>query len=241
MVAFPRRLLVALGLLLGCAALFAAAPRTAYACSGTEPFDFNQATLIAEGVIERVTFRPDLRPPATPGARGGEGSPFTPVEVSLRVERTIKGTATGDRVTFIEPRSVMILPDGRVVYAGASGACGILDADPAGKYALIVFTTDREGRLTVHRLQGAAFGDGPADPRIVRFRDYILARLTLPGLPNTGAGGADAVVPGSEWNAGAALAGVVVMAGVLLAVRRRYGKRAIVPRSPRAAGGGGGR
>ncbi len=226
MVAVARRLIVALGLVIGCAALFAAAPRTAYACSGTEPFDFNRATLIAEGVIERVTFRPDLRPSATPGARGGEGSPFTPVEVSMRVERTIKGTAAGDRATFIEPRSVMILPDGRVVYAGASGACGILDADPAGKYALIVFTTDREGRLSVHRLQGAAFGDGPDDPRIGRFRDYILARLTLPGLPNTGAGGGGVVAPGLAWHGVAAATGVLLVAGVLLAVGLRYRHKA---------------
>ncbi len=218
--ALPRRLGVAIGLLVGCLSLVAGSPRAAYACSGGEPFDPNRASLIAEGRVERVTLRQDLRPPATPGAKGGGISPFTPVEVSMRVERTLKGQTAG-RVTFIERSSVEILPDGRVIYAGASGACGILDADPTGKYALIVFTANPQGQLAVHRLQGAAFGDGPDDLRIARSRQYIGSRLT-PGLPSTGAGGAGATAPRRGWHDELATTAILVTAAGLLVAGGRY-------------------
>jgi hypothetical protein len=164
------RALVTLGLLI--ALTFAAAPRTAYACSG-EPPDPNDAALIAEGRVERVTLRPDLAPGAERGA-------FTPVEVTLNVEHFLKGDEQSP-LAFVEPRSAVLRPDGSIIWAGASGACGILDADPTGRYALIVFGRGRAGELTVNRIAGAVFGDGPDDPRVQHFRQYLTSRLSPTG------------------------------------------------------------
>ena len=173
MLTFTGRALVALGLLI--ILILASPPQAVYACSG-EPPDPKEAAAIAEGWVERVTLRPDL--PSI--------SDFIPVEVTLRVERFLHGSAPNP-LTFVDPRSAVQRPGGSIIWAGASGACGILDADPTGQYALIVFGRGRDGELTVHRIAGAAFDRGPDAPRIERFRQYLTARL-LPAPPNAGAG-----------------------------------------------------
>lgn len=98
-------------------------PRSAYACSG-EPLDPNEAAVIAEDWVERATLRPDLPITVTT---------FTPVEVTLRVERFLKGSAPNP-LTFVDPRTAWQRPDGTVLW-GSGGACGILNADPTGQYA----------------------------------------------------------------------------------------------------------
>lgn len=175
MLTFTSRTLTALGLLIVLS--FASVPPSAYACSG-EPLDPNEAAVIAEGRVERVTVRPDLPAPS---------NAFTPVEVTLRVERFLKGRAPNP-LTFVDPRTAFQRPDGRVQW-GSGGACGILNVDPTGQYALIVFRQDADGRLTVNLLYGVAVGAGPDDPLVGWLRQRIITGLQ-PGLPNTGGGGA---------------------------------------------------
>lgn len=205
MLTLTGRVLIVLGLLIVLA--FTGTPQSAYACSG-EPLDPNDATAIAEGWVERVTLRPDLSAP--PDA-------FTPVEVTLRVERFLKGSAP-NQLIFVDPRTALQLPDGRILW-GSGGACGILNADPIGQYALIVFGQDTDGRLTVNVLYGAAFGAGPDDPQVQGLRQRINARL-LPGLPNTGGGGVQnqALLSGGSLVIGglAAILGVALRYGRLL-------------------------
>src|SRR5688572_30501606 len=104
-------------------------PGTAWACSGP-PFDVNRADVIAEGWVEHVEIGP---------APSGFGS-FRPVQVTLRVVRSLKGDAPTPLV-FTDRSSYFPDPGGgnSGYWAGSSGACGVLDADPTGQYALIVF------------------------------------------------------------------------------------------------------
>lgn len=147
------------------------APRTAWACSGP-PFDVNRADVIAEGWIEHVDIGPE------PVGFG----PFHPVKVTMRVVRSLKGDAPTPLV-FTDDSSYFPDPTGgqHGFWAGSSGACGVLDADPTGQYALIVFTR-HDGELGTALLMGAVFRDQPDDPTIARFRRYLEARLA-PGDP----------------------------------------------------------
>jgi hypothetical protein len=147
------------------------APSTAWACSGP-PFDVNRADVIAEGWVEHVEIGP---------APSGFGS-FQPVQVSLRVVRSLKGDAPTPLV-FTDRSSYFPDPGGGKsgYWAGSSGACGVLDADPTGQYALIVFRR-HEGELGTGLMMGAIFRAQPDDPTIERFRQYLESTL-LPGDP----------------------------------------------------------
>lgn len=177
MLTFTRPLAVMLSVLM--ALMLTSLPLPAYACSG-DPFDPNDATVIAEGWVEQATLRPDL-PSGIQGASNPKDSaepfdPYVPVEVTLGVEKFHKGAGPNPLV-FSDVRSVPRQADGSVIFAGNGGFCGILDADPAGKYALIVFVRGNDGRLLVNRIYGAAFGDSPESPQVQAFRQYIAQRL----------------------------------------------------------------
>jgi len=145
------------------------APETARACSGP-PYDVNRADVIAEGWIERVEVSP------MPAGSG----PFHAVQVTMRVVRSLKGDAPSPLV-FTDRSSYLSDPAGDPggIWAGSSGACGVLDADPTGQYALIVFER-HDGELVTHLLLGAVFRDSPDDPTIGRFRQYLESQL-VPG------------------------------------------------------------
>ena len=112
------------------------------------------------------------------------------------------------------------------VWTGSSGACGALDVDPTGRYGLIVFRWVN-GELATSNVQGAVFGDGPADPLVDRFRRYIQDTVHPVEQPR--------VLPDPElsavglqdgWQALAAMvlltaAGSVVAAAVITRVGRR--------------------
>ena len=161
--------------------------RLAYACSGDEE-SWRQmvlkAPIIAEGWVDKITLRPDL-----------PNSPYIPVEVSLQVERLVKGSAP-PHIVFIDSASVLPgqggqplrRPDGTLQFNGGAGACGILDEDVTGKYALIVFLEGNGQTLRVNRL-AAAFGDGPQADAIIRLRQAVLAVGQPISLPSTGDGG----------------------------------------------------
>jgi hypothetical protein len=148
------------------------APETAWACSGP-PFDVNRADVIAEGWVEHVDVSPE---------QSGFGS-FHPVKVTLRVVRSLKGEAPTPLV-FTDSSSYFPDPGGGLdgFWAGSSGACGVLDADPTGQYALIVFKR-REGELGTALFMGAVFRDQPDDPKIERFRRYLESQLVLADPP----------------------------------------------------------
>lgn len=119
--------------------------------------------MIAEGWVERVEIGPE---PA------GFGS-FHPVQVTMRVVRSLKGDAPSPLV-FTDNSSYFADPGGgpNGFWAGSSGACGVLDADPTGQYALIVFRR-HEGELGTALFMGAVF------PRPARRSD----RRPVPRLP----------------------------------------------------------
>jgi hypothetical protein len=146
--------------------LVAFTPGTAWACSGP-PFDVNRADVIAEGWVERVEIGP---------APTGFGS-FHPVRVTLRVVRSLKGDAPTPLV-FTDTSSYFPDPGGgpNGFWAGSSGACGVLDADPTGQYALIVFRRHGDD-LSTALFMGAVFRDQPDDPTVDRFRRYLESKL----------------------------------------------------------------
>jgi hypothetical protein len=145
------------------------APEPARACSGP-PYDVNRADVIAEGWIDHVEISP------TPS--GSE--PFHAVQVTMRVVRSLKGDAPSPLV-FTDRSSYLPDPQGGPggFWAGSSGACGVLDGDPTGQYALIVFER-HDGELVTHLLLGAVFRDRPDDPTLGRFRQYLQDQL-VPG------------------------------------------------------------
>ena len=152
--------------------VLAFAPETAWACSGP-PYDVNGADVIAEGWVERVEISPE---PA------GFGS-FHAVQVTVRVVRSLKGDAPTPLV-FTDNSSYFPDPGGgpNGFWAGSSGACGVLDGDPTGQYALIVFKR-HQGELGTALFMGAVFRDQPDDPTLDRFRQYLESKLVTGDPP----------------------------------------------------------
>jgi len=183
---------------------FVAVPQVAYACSDdpADPFNPNTAAFIAEGWVERATLRPDLADYAN----------YTPVEVVMRVERTLKGSAP-ERVTFVDYGSAWQRPDGSVHW-GAGGTCGILEADPTGKYALIVFGRWPDGRLLVNKIFGATFGGGPDDPQVEQLRQRLFLRLQPGTMPRAGDGAVG--MKAGDRMSWLAACGALVIGGLLL-------------------------
>lgn len=155
----PLPLLAAL-LLLTTALLATAGP--AHACSfEQEMWDrtVREAPLIVEGWVESLVLRQDLWFPVPPKSDPPVLGPHIPVELTLRVERTISGT-TSDHLRFIDAASVIPgvdgspgrHPDGTLEFAGRAGACGILDEDVTGRYGLFILTHREDGSLRPNRL-----------------------------------------------------------------------------------------
>jgi hypothetical protein len=124
--------------------------------------------VIAEGWIDRVQINPE------PSGAG----PFHAVRLTMRVVRSLKGDAPTPLV-FTDSSSYFPDPAGGPsgFWAGSSGACGVLDDDPSGQYALIVFER-HDGELSTAPFMGAVFRDAPDDPKIDRFRQYLENKLT---------------------------------------------------------------
>ncbi len=226
MLAYTSRTGIVAGLLI--LFLFAGAPHTVRACTGDAPPDPNEAVLIVEGWVERAALRPDLPSgfPALPTKGSGGGDPYVPVEITLRVERVLKGDAPSP-FTFVEAGSVRRepLPDGSRRY-GDNNCFAILNADPTGQYALLVLFRRDDGRLFALKGVGTAFGDGPDATRVQHVRHYVVGRLQPSALPNTGAGGAGeanvtVLAPHGMLTAGA----VLLVTGVLLAGGQRLSRR----------------
>jgi hypothetical protein len=157
------------GLSLG---LWLLAPTSALACSGP-PYDPNRADVVAEGWVTQVNI----------GSRpAGDGPPFSPVSVTLQIARAFKGEVPA-LLTFTDRASYVADANGSSGgWAGPSGMCGVLDQDPNGEYALIVFRRDGE-TLSTNRIMGAVFGSAPDDIHIIRFRDHLQSQLHVAEPP----------------------------------------------------------
>ena len=168
---------VALVLLVGQAASWA---RPVFACSADSAFDPVAASdVIVNGQVLGWTALPE-------GAgRGG----FVPVRLEMRIDDVVKGSPDA---AIVDQTSLMLLPtfDGqgavtgyRIQWSGASGACGALDEDPTGMYAVFGLSRQLDGSLRTNRLTTFYIGSD-------RFDASALPQLEGVALPAAGSGGA---------------------------------------------------
>jgi len=205
-----RQWLIVVGLGLG---LWLLTASPALACSGP-PYDPNRADVIAEGWVVQVDV----------GARPApDGPPFSPVGVTLQIARAFKGEAPA-LLTFTDRASYVADAAGTSGgWAGPSGMCGVLDQDPNGQYALIVFRRDGQ-TLSTNRIMGAVFGSDPDDIHIVRFRDHLQQQLHVAETPTivspqtSSAAWLSSALFGMAFSMGAT---ALLLGGVSLAVRAR--------------------
>ena len=154
--------------------------RPVFACSGGGALDQVAASdVIVGGQVLGWTALPE-------GAgRGG----FVPVRLEMRIDHAWKGSPGPP---IVDSTSLMLLPtfDGagvttgyRIEWAGSSGACGALDDDPTGMYAVFGLSRLPDGSLRTHLLTRFYIGIEP-------YGATALPRLQGLGLPATGSGGA---------------------------------------------------
>jgi hypothetical protein len=163
------------------AALFAG-PRTAAAkpssCSADSTFNAVEASdVIVGGRITGWTRRDDLI----------ERTTYTPVELHIEVAHAWKGALSPGDV-IIDGAS-LYQPPGQpdVLWAGGGGACGALDHDPTGWYAVFGLRRDESGALRTNRLTTFWLRETPYD--LAMFGERGL------GLPATGAGSSSRAFP----------------------------------------------
>jgi hypothetical protein len=126
-----------------------AAPRALVTCSAGEPWDpIDESDVIVAGRIVRH----EIIDAPQPIRRGY----FTPVELHVDVDRVLKGAvAPSDRI--VDVASLMVLPDPvedaiRVEWSGSAGACGVLDHEPDGWYAILGLRRVEGSYLQTNRL-----------------------------------------------------------------------------------------
>lgn len=113
---------------------------------------------------------------------------YVPVELRMEIERVLKGRiAPGERI--VDNTSLWVMTpaetgDGttRYEWAGAGGACGALDEDPTGWYAVFGLGRVDDGTLRTNRLLTLYLDRRPYDTALIaRVRGQI-------GLPLAGDG-----------------------------------------------------
>jgi hypothetical protein len=160
-------------------AIATSSPKSAFACSADPSFDpVAESDVILGGQITAWT-------PLTPTAERGM---FVPVLLEMRIDHVWKGTVDAS-TRVVDETSLTLLPaiddNGvvasgyRIIWAGASGACGALDKDPTGAYAVFGLAEQPDGSLRTNRLTTFYLDPAPYDPG-------TLARLDVLGLPATG-------------------------------------------------------
>ena len=155
----------------------------AAACSAGPDFDPRAATdLVVAGRVTALEISPSAN-------QFG----FHRATVTISVMAVLRGVLTTDVLRFVDDASVVLEPGPQgeqIRFFGASGGCGVLDADPVGRYVVIALKRSADGELQANRLYGAAFGTGPADPAL----QWVLERQRVV-LPNTGTSRAGSAVP----------------------------------------------
>jgi hypothetical protein len=130
-------------------------------CSADSTFDPVAASdVIVGGRIVSWERRADLDPVAVYGA----------VELHMEIAHVWKGVfGAGDEI--VDPASLEEVPGSEPRWIGAAGACGAIDHDPTGMYAVLGLSRTEEGYLRTNRL--TTFWLSP-DP-------YDLEALSSPG------------------------------------------------------------
>lgn len=214
--------LVAAAVLTSVVALAVQPARIAYACSADASFDPVAASdVIVGGYVA--------------GYEPAQGIPprgqFIPVRLDMRVHHVWKGTWTAGR-RIIDRASLLQRPSGQGVryeWAGASGACGALDHDPTGYYAIFGLTegtTRDDAGLNTNRLLVFYLRRTPYDPAGIE-------RLRVLGLPALGAGH-DGERLDASMVAAAALASLTTATAAIAIVRatRQRGRHGDSARTP---------
>ena len=157
-------------------------PKAVFACS-TGP-DFNPVESSEVIVMGTVTGWEEVSSPSGPPT-------FQPIRLAIQVDRMLKGPPA-DVLYAYDVASLIRHDQGPIAgkWAGAGGACGALDHDPAGKYVVLGLWRSEDGSLVTNRLRTFFIGDKTA---LTEEREAaILERLSGFGLitpPITGSGG----------------------------------------------------
>lgn len=186
----------------------------AVACSVGPDFDPRAATdLLIAGRVAGIDIA------ATTNEAG-----FRRATVTVAIDAVLRGQASDNVLKFVDDASVTIDPlRGVPLFMGAAGSCGVLDEDPMGRYVVIALKRSNSGELIANRLYGAAFGDGPADPRLRSVLDRHLASLpntstaarsSTQSSPASGVGNAEPLLALASFSAAALIA--------VIALRRRH-------------------
>jgi hypothetical protein len=196
--------LVALVLLAGAGGLLRrAAP--AQACSADEQWDpVAQSEVIVGGRIEGYTPLPDRSPVGM----------FIPVRLEMRIDHVWKGslrpgTEIIDRASFRLQTVFTDKEEIRIAWAGSASACGALNDDPSGQYAVFGLFAAPDGSLQTTSLRTFYLSPQPYDPAtIARLSQRIAFPVAGAGEDTTGArnlveallaGGAALFVAGIVW------------------------------------------
>jgi hypothetical protein len=194
----------------------ALATRAALACS-TGP-DFNpvrESDLIVEGRIAGYEATSDV----------AEYN-FLPVEVSVVIERTLKGNASGT-IAIVDDSSLAAPRPGLTEsprWEGSSGACGAFDLDPTGKWIVMGLSIAEDGTYSSSRILTFYLGNGPTGEEYQQALSRLASFEEAAGLPVTGSA---APSSRSATAVGVFLSAVAVLAGLsMFAVAAdRYRKR----------------
>ncbi|MEX2446063.1 MAG: hypothetical protein WD734_01895 [Dehalococcoidia bacterium] len=160
-------------------------PQAAFACSAGSDWDpAAESEVVIAGRVTDMALAPEV---------GGRGP--TPevqaVWLTFEVDRYLKA-AGGTTLTAVDTSSVAFL-DGQTPeqmarfegaqYWGSGGACGALNEDPRGRYAVLGLMRLDDGTLRTNLLTTFAWGDGPDDPRILE--GIARAEAAIAATPET--------------------------------------------------------
>jgi hypothetical protein len=185
-----------------------AAPRALVTCSADSTFDAVAASdvIVAGRVVRHEII--DAPPPERLGS-------YTPVELHMEVDRVLKGAvAPGERI--VDVASLVVSDDGQLLsWSGGGGACGTLDHEPDGWYAILGLHRAEDGFLRTNRLTTFYLRDEPYTQET-----FITVHERL-GLPASGSGAREPLDVTPGLIALAFLGAVAVAAGASgLRVRR---------------------
>lgn len=202
-----HRSVISIVVVLAVAGAWFAHPHSAQACSGDADFDpVANSDVIAGGFIQGYTPLTD---------RGG-GTMFVPVRLDMRIDHVWKGNI-GPGTEIVDRASFMLQPvftnneEIRIVWAGSGGACGALNEDPSGQYAVFGLLAAPDGTLQTSGPLTFYLSSQPYDPANVRVVSQWI------GLPVAGSGAAT----GGSLQTIAAMMFATGLASIMLGRARR--------------------
>ena len=190
--------------------------RTAYACSVGPDWDpVMQSDVIVVGRLTSWREAPEYRTAPFPQEKGAW--PFMPVEVTMRVDQSLKGDVPST-LRFVDAGSLSTHDLPRR-WIGSGGSCGTFNEEPAGLYVVLGLRRHEDGSL--RSSLPLRFFMGPEMTQ--EGREQVARRLGEFGLvvpPSLGSAG---LAGGPERGGESALvplaAGLIAAAGLVLAGR----------------------